>query len=86
MKKILINMRPLIIFKLVAIASVLTLISGCKKTFDIEPKDQLNVTQAYQNVYDADAAVVGIYGKFMKLADRYTVSGRQYYLGARYKF
>jgi hypothetical protein len=73
MKKILINMKRLIIFKLVAIASTLTLISGCKKTFDIEPKDQLNVTQAYQNVYDADAAVVGIYGKFMKLADRYII-------------
>jgi len=66
-------MKMVTIFKLGAIASVLTLISGCKKVFDIEPKDQLNVTQAYQNVYDADAAVVGIYGKFMGLADRYII-------------
>ena len=66
-------MKRLTIFKLLTIGSVLSLVSGCKKTFDIEPKDQLNVTQAYQNVYDADAAVVGIYGKFMKLADRYII-------------
>lgn len=49
------------------------LISGCKKVFDIKPQDQLDQTQAYQNVYDADAAVVGIYGKFMGLADRYVI-------------
>lgn len=46
---------------------------GCKKMFDLKPKDQLDQTQAYQNVYDADAAVVGIYGKFMGLADRYVI-------------
>ncbi|HPH32447.1 MAG TPA: RagB/SusD family nutrient uptake outer membrane protein [Chitinophagaceae bacterium] len=46
---------------------------GCKKVFDIKPQDQLDVTNAYQNVYDADAAVVGIYGKFMTLADRYVI-------------
>lgn len=47
--------------------------SGCKKVFDIKPEDQLDQTQAYQNVYDADAAIVGIYGKFMGLADRYVI-------------
>lgn len=47
--------------------------TGCKKVFDIKPQDQLDVTNAYQNVYDADAAVVGIYGKFMGLADRYVI-------------
>lgn len=47
--------------------------SGCKKIFDLKPQDQLDQTQAYQNVYDADAAVVGIYGKFMGLADRYVI-------------
>jgi hypothetical protein len=48
-------------------------LSGCRKIFDIKPEDQLDQTQAYQNVYDADAAVVGIYGKFMALADRYVI-------------
>lgn len=46
---------------------------GCKKVFDITPQDQLDLSQAYQNVYDADAAVVGIYGKFMGMADRYVI-------------
>jgi hypothetical protein len=49
------------------------LFTGCKKIFDLEPQDQLDQTQAYQNVYDADAAVVGIYGKFMGLSDRYVI-------------
>jgi hypothetical protein len=49
------------------------LFSGCRKIFDLKPKDQLDQTQAYQNVYDADAAVIGIYGKFMGLADRYVI-------------
>lgn len=48
-------------------------LGGCKKTFDIKPQDQLELSQAYQNVYDADAAVVGIYGKFMGLSEQYVV-------------
>ena len=66
-------MKLLTVCKLVLVAFVLTMASGCKKVFDIEPKDQLDVAQSYQNVYDADAAVVGIYGKFMGLADRYII-------------
>ena len=59
---------------LVAIAAALfSGLAGCKKVFDIAPQDQLDVSNAYQNVYDADAAVVGIYGKFMGLADRYII-------------
>ncbi|MCF8340542.1 MAG: RagB/SusD family nutrient uptake outer membrane protein [Chitinophagaceae bacterium] len=48
-------------------------ISGCTKIFDIKPQDQLDESQAYQNVYDADAVVIGIYGKFMGIADQYIV-------------
>lgn len=61
------------IIKSVIVATVLLSIAGCKKMLDIKPQDQLEESQAYQNVYDADAAVVGIYGKFMSLADRYVV-------------
>jgi starch-binding outer membrane protein, SusD/RagB family len=57
----------------IATLSMAVLFSGCKKVFDIKPQDQLDQTQAYQNVFDADAAVVGIYGKFMGLADRYVI-------------
>ncbi len=61
------------IIKSVIVATVLFSVTGCKKMLDIKPQDQLEESQAYQNVYDADAAVVGIYGKFMGLADRYVV-------------
>lgn len=56
-----------------ALLMAVAVLPGCKKVFDIKPQDQLDVTNAYQNVYDADAAVVGIYGKFMALADRYVI-------------
>src|SRR6187402_745853 len=54
-------------------AVVLTGFASCKKTFDIAPQDQLDISQMYRNVYDADAAVVGIYGKFQGLAERYII-------------
>ena len=46
---------------------------SCKKVFDIQPKSAVVATQMYRNVYDADAAVVGIYGKFMGILDRYVI-------------
>lgn len=46
-------------------------ISSCKKTFDVEPENVVDKTQMYRNVYDADAAVIGVYGKLMKLAKPY---------------
>lgn len=60
-----------ILFNVLMLATMA--VTGCRKVFDIKPQDQLDQTQAYQNVYDADAAVVGIYGKFMSLADRYII-------------
>ncbi len=62
-----------IILQGLALLMAVAVMPGCKKVFDIKPQDQLDVTNAYQNVYDADAAVVGIYGKFMALADRYVI-------------
>lgn len=57
-----------------AVSFILILgLAGCTKVFDIKPKDQLDESQVYQNVYDADAAVIGIYGKFMGLADEYII-------------
>jgi len=46
---------------------------SCKKMFDISPEDALEYDKNYQNVNDADAAVWGIYGKFVQVADRYIV-------------
>jgi hypothetical protein len=48
-------------------------IASCKKMYDIQPEDSLTGSQVYQNVYDADAAVLGIYGQFVGLADRYII-------------
>ncbi len=50
-----------------------SVLSACQKTFDLQPKEVLVTEQVYQNIYDADAAVLGIYGKFMKLAGRYVI-------------
>jgi len=62
--------------KLIYKASLLCLLIStfsCKKIFDVKPVDAVDATNAYQNIYDANAAVIGIYGQFMSLADRYVV-------------
>ncbi|MGF2414296.1 RagB/SusD family nutrient uptake outer membrane protein [Ferruginibacter sp.] len=50
---------------------MLTAISSCKKLTDVEPKTTVGVANMYRNVFDADAAVIGVYGKVMKLAKPY---------------
>lgn len=47
--------------------------AACKKTFDIQPEDALQQNQVYQNIYDADGAILGIYGQFVGLADKYVL-------------
>jgi len=54
-----------------ALALLLSGAVSCKKILDVVPKSSVDQTQAYRNVYDADAAVIGIYGKFMLLAKQY---------------
>ncbi len=49
------------------------LLFSCKKTFDIKPETTLDPSQVYRNVFDADAAVIGIYGKLMSLAKQYVI-------------
>jgi hypothetical protein len=44
---------------------------NCRKIFDQKPEATVDRSQMYQNVFDADAAVIGVYGKFMKLAKPY---------------
>jgi hypothetical protein len=57
----------------IGILLLATLFFGCKKLFDVKPEQELDKEQVYQNVYDADAAVLGIYGKFLQLAKQYVV-------------
>jgi hypothetical protein len=48
-------------------------ILSCSKTFDLLPKSAISSEQMYRNVFDADAAVIGIYGKFLNVLDRYVI-------------
>lgn len=48
-------------------------LSSCKKFLDLEPKEALENKQVYRNIYDADAAVIGVYGKLMHLAEQHVV-------------
>lgn len=61
---------------IVFIVSAMTLLlslGSCQDYLDVQPEDKLVGEQMYRNVYDADAAVVGIYGKFMGLAEKYVI-------------
>ncbi|TWI85629.1 putative outer membrane starch-binding protein [Lacibacter cauensis] len=66
-------MKKITLLEFAVVLMMLVSLSACKKVFDIQPEDQLDEANAYQNVYDADAAVIGIYGKFMGLAEQYVV-------------
>lgn len=46
---------------------------SCNKIFDIKPEETLDHEQTYRDVHDADAAVIGIYGKLTALAGRLVV-------------
>jgi hypothetical protein len=59
--------------KISTILWVMTLVfslGSCSDFLDVEPEDKLSGDQVYRNVYDADAAVIGVYGKFMALAEK----------------
>src|SRR5438045_1729438 len=49
-------------------AGALFVMQSCKKLVDVQPKTTVGIANMYRNVFDADAAVIGVYGKMMKLA------------------
>jgi starch-binding outer membrane protein, SusD/RagB family len=55
----------------IAIASIAFTITSCKKMVAVEPENTVGVANMYRNLFDADAAVIGVYGKVMKLAKPY---------------
>jgi hypothetical protein len=60
--------------KVIALLAVALLATGswsCKKITDEVPEDKLDITNAYRNVGDADAAVIGVYGQFLGLEKLY---------------
>jgi starch-binding outer membrane protein, SusD/RagB family len=62
-------------FKQVLQASMIliAIVTGlsCKKVFDVKPETVLERDVTYRDVFDADAAVWGVYGKFMKLGKQW---------------
>jgi hypothetical protein len=67
-------MKILKLYKYIIPVFLLSIISvSCKKLVDSQPKDVLNEENMYRNVADADAAVLGLYGKFMNLAQSYVI-------------
>lgn len=59
--------------KILLAAILISGLASCKKIMDVEPGNELAGHQMYRDVYDANGAVMGIYGKFMNLADRYII-------------
>ncbi|GAB2805551.1 RagB/SusD family nutrient uptake outer membrane protein [Ferruginibacter profundus] len=52
-------------------AGTLFAMSSCKKLVDVQPQTTVGIANMYRNVFDADAAVIGVYGKVMKIAKPY---------------
>jgi hypothetical protein len=46
---------------------------SCEEMLDAKPDQALEPEQAYRNRFDADAAVIGVYGKFLALAEHYMI-------------
>ena len=57
--------------KILLAGCILASFVSCRKVLDVNPGTELASSQMYRNVFDANAAVMGIYGKFMNLSDRY---------------
>ena len=60
------------IYKTLLVCSLISA-SSCKKLLDVKPESEVDISNRYENVYDANAAVIGIYGQLMGIADRVIV-------------
>ena len=61
------------VIKTAALAVLLSGSFSCKNMYDVEPQNQVEYKNVYQNIYDANAAVMGIYGKLLGLAQQYEI-------------
>jgi len=64
-------MKRLLNIPFLVLLLILTTAQGCKKMFDLPPEEVVDASEMYRNVYDADAVIIGIYGKLLTVADRY---------------
>ena len=46
---------------------------SCKKMIDVKAEDVVEQDNMYKNIYDADAAIIGLYGEFQLLAEQHVV-------------
>lgn len=58
---------------IITMVTLASMLFSCKKLFDVPPKSVVDVTNNYQNVYDANSAVLGVYGKLLGIAEQYIV-------------
>ncbi len=57
---------------IILLASLL-LFAGCSDILDVKPEEVLESEDMFQNKYDAEVAVRGIYGQFLELAEQIVV-------------
>lgn len=67
------SMKMFFIKPIILVAIAMVSLASCSKILDVKPEDELDESDMYRTVYDADAAVIGIYGKFVGLAERYVL-------------
>jgi hypothetical protein len=65
------NLKGKVVLTL-AITCIIMLFS-CKKALDVKPLSEVDISQNYRNLSDANAAVLGLYGKLMGIAGQYVV-------------
>lgn len=58
---------------LLAFSFIVLLGTSCKKMIDEETRDVVEQKNMYKNLYDADAAIIGLYGQFQQLAAQHVV-------------
>lgn len=61
------------ILSILSVMVLLLSLGSCQDYLDVQPEDKLTGEQVYRDVFDADAAVIGIYGKFMALAEKHVL-------------
>ncbi len=62
------------IIKFGALVILLTcFLFSCKDAFDIQPENVLSEEQEYNDVNDADAVILGIYGKLVNISKQYVI-------------
>lgn len=68
------KMKPFMQYAAVILALLgATSLSSCKKMLAVQPQGVVDAPNMYRNLNDANAAVIGIYGKFTQLAEPYVL-------------